>query len=71
MRPGSEGPFHEGYAVTCELMGSYVTVVASNADVAEAIAHLVADHGPFLPPQPALVGRVPWKDQTPPRRQIK
>ena len=68
----TQGPWHEGYAVTCEVLGSYVTIVAGNPDVAEAIARLAASS--FVsPPTPAMVGRLktPVAELTKERRRIR
>lgn len=56
------GPWHQGYAVNCSVLGAYVTVVCTSAEVAEAIAALVADDGFATQPDAAMVGRLP-KDQ--------
>lgn len=60
------GPWHEGHAVTCEILGQYVTIV-STPEVAEAIALLLASSGPHGPPQLAWVGR--RADPTKPARR--
>lgn len=53
------GPWHEGFAVNCEVLGAYVTIICTNPDVAEAVAALLDDRTPRLGAQPAMVGRRP------------
>lgn len=67
----TKGPWHAGYAATCEVLGSYVTIVASSPDVAAAIAQLVATAGPWEEPQPAMVGRWPVIELPTTRRRIR
>lgn len=52
------GPWHEGFAVTTVVLGSYVTIVACNPDVADAIADLLGSPHQRLPAQPAVVSRL-------------
>ena len=66
----TSGPWHEGHAVTCEILGEYVTIV-STPEVAEAVALLLASHGPYLPAQPAMVGRRSVPKQSTRRAVIK
>lgn len=66
----TSGPWHEGFAVTCEVLGTYVTIVAGRPDVAEAVAELVASGGVYGPPAPAMVGRLNTVSTPQPRKRI-
>lgn len=54
----TRGPWHEGYAVTAEVLGCYVTIVCTNPDIANAVADMYGTPQTRLPAQPALVSRL-------------
>lgn len=58
----TDGPWHDAWAVRCEVLGQAVTIVSS-ADVASAIAELLGKHA--TPPVPAMVGCSPRTVTTP------
>lgn len=64
----TEGPWHSGFVVDCEVMGHYVSVLCADPDVAAAVAlHLGATP---TQPQRGMVSRIKEdRDETPPRRR--
>lgn len=54
----TQGPWHEGFAVTTEVLGCYVTIVCTNPDIANAVADMYGTPQTRLPAQPALVSRL-------------
>ena len=74
---GTIGPWHQGHAVTCEVLGVYVTIVAGDPLVAEAVAELLTGRRPLAPAEPALVSRARppvdlklWEAVAPTKRQV-
>ena len=64
----TNGPWHEGYAVSTEVLGAYVTVVAGDPEVARAIALLLGNRS--TEPTQALVGRAIWHADITQRKRI-
>ena len=50
------GPKHEGWAASCEVLGKYVTVICGDADTAVAVVRVLTDHDPHMLPYKAVVG---------------
>lgn len=67
---GTNGPWHHGQALSCEVLGAYVTVVvAGDPLVLTAIIEYLTGHSPTQASREVLVGSV--ADPKPiPRRRI-